>query len=115
MLFSHYYRAGRPALSATPADNGLRPANKASVNRVLQTSVRFRPLVSKLMEMRSLDANVQPRNRVCFLEIFNRPGIFENNFQVRAARHAASSQDQTCRRSWFDQSLQTIPGRLRNF
>src|ERR1700720_2114391 len=65
--------------------------------------------------MRALNTKSQMRNRVFFFQSFKRPQILENDFQLGATDQAWSIDDETGRRDSFDEPLQTIPARLRNF
>ena len=64
--------------------------------------------------MRALDLNTQSRKRVLLCKRFQRPEIFENDLQLRAANHALPRQDKTGDRRGFHQPLQAIPAGLRN-
>src|SRR5205807_2657201 len=96
-------------------DDAWRPANKSSANKSSKTSTRSCDCAFQAAEMRPLNAKLQSRDRILFFKSFQRPQIFENNFQLCAAHHALAGQDQAYGGDWFDQPLQTIPARLRNF
>src|SRR4029453_16492438 len=101
-----------PAVRAVLVDGGWLPANKNSANKLSQTSTRFSHLSVLPVELRSLHTNLQWRNRALVFKSFQRPRIFENNFELRTADHSLSCHYQTCGRDRLDKALQTIPACL---
>src|SRR5947209_14570529 len=69
-------------------DDAWRPANKSSANKSSKTSTRSCDCAFQAAEMRPLNAKLQSRDRILFFKSFQRPQIFENNFQLCAAHRS---------------------------
>ncbi len=65
--------------------------------------------------MRSFHNDAHLRKGVLCFKSSNIPGIFKEQFKLRAANHFIPRENQTCGGNHLDQSLQPIPIRLRNF